>query len=95
MRNTLAEQDIKFSFLEGRGNLVLNNFSSGTVTDYLTVLLKSLDTTYINSYGCVELKCTTAGGSLGVTKHYAHLLTKLVNEYNGTIGLAYNTGELS
>ena len=93
--NTFTEHDIKLCFLERRRDLILNDFDTGTVTDDFTALLQRFDSSDVQSYGGIELQCTTTGGSLGITEHYTYLLTQLVDEDYGTVGLADDSGQLT
>ena len=76
----MTVENIELSLLKRRSYFILNNSYSCMVTDNISAVPQSLYSSYVKSYGCIELKCTAAGSSLGVTEHNADLLTELVDE---------------
>ena len=73
--DSFSKDNIKFSFLKRRCNLILNNLHPGTVTNRLTALLQGFNSTHIQPYRRIELQCTSTGCCLRTAKHHADLLT--------------------
>ena len=94
-RDSLTVQNIEFGLLKRRSNLILNYLNSYVVTDNFRTVLQCLCLSDIKSYGRIELQCTSACSSLGITEHDTDLLTKLVDEDTYRTGLGDDTGELS
>ena len=93
--DTLAEGDFEFTFAERRCHLVLHHLYAHLVTDYLVTILDACNTTDIQTNRCIELQGITACGSLRITEHHTDLLTQLVDEDTGGIGLGDGRSEFT
>ena len=91
----MTEHDIELCLAEWRSHLVLNYLNSCSVTYDLTALSERINSSYVKSYGSIELKCTTTCCNLRVTEHNSNLLSELIDKYDNTVGLADNSSELS
>lgn len=77
-RNDLIVHDVEFSRFEWSGAFVLDDTDAGTVAHHFGSNLDGLNSADIQTNAGVEFQGETARGCLGVPKHHADLLTKLV-----------------
>ena len=47
-----------------------------------SALSERINSSYVKSYGSIELKCTTTCCNLRVTEHNSNLLSKLIDKYD-------------
>ena len=90
-----TEHDVEFGFAERRSHLVLDNLHAYLVTQYFISIFQRGDAADIQTDRSVELQCVTTGRRLRITEHDADLLTQLVDEDAGRIGLADGSCQLT
>ena len=90
----MVKHNVKLSHSKGRGNLVLDNLSADPIANQLVPLLDGIRAPQINPDRAIELQRPATRSDFGIPEEDPHFLPQLVDEYHGSVGLAYRSSQL-
>ena len=93
MGNSLSVDHIYRCGLEGRRNLVLDDFDLHDIAVSILAVLQRFTAADIQTHAGVELQGTAARGCLRIAEHNADLFTQLVDKNRRAAGTVHDTGE--
>src|SRR5262249_3674759 len=86
-RDTLVKHDVELADAERWGNLVLDHLDFDPAAHRLGADFDSINAANIKANRGVELESPATWLRFGVAKHDANLLTQLIGEDNGSLGV--------
>ena len=93
--DAFAKQDVEFSGLEWRCDLVFDHLDLGFVADGFFALFDGAGAADVQAHRSVELQRVAAGGGLGRAEHHADLHADLVDEDHHAVGFLDVRGEFA
>ena len=84
--DALAINNVEFRFVEGGGNLILDDFEAGAIAGYFIAIFNGTDASNIGTHTGIKLQGTAAGGGFRIAEHDADFFTNLVDEDQAGVG---------
>ena len=93
--NSLPVEDVELALGKRRRDFVLDDFYAGPVADDIFAVFDLGDAADVQTLGCVELQCVSAGRRFRVAEHHADFHTELIDENHAGVGFGKDAGELA